>query len=191
MKKRVVLCFMLACMMTALAGCGSAESDKAYAVEVDGTEIIVGTTTAGTLFDAGYGIVALDGSSRFEVEPSTPLEKDTYYTGVFLEKDDYTIAMLGIVTDNKDVTASEAIIAEMIFSNYEDEPLDTDRIKLDGVTFTDFTTEVFMEHVPDGTVYEDGSSAYFHGTNYGIDIDYENGVPVRMEIDCKYDVDWY
>ena len=38
MKKRVVLCFMLACMMTALAGCGSAETKEAAATAAETEE---------------------------------------------------------------------------------------------------------------------------------------------------------
>ncbi len=188
--RRIGIVLIFAVMCVTFTACASVKSDKAYAVEVDGTEIIVGATTVSTLFDAGYEIMALDGSSSFDLEASYPLEKDSYYTGLFLEKDDKTIAMLHIATENKDVTASEAIIATMIFSSYDDEPLNTDMIKFDGVTLTDLTTEVFMEHVPGGTVYEDASSAYFHGTNYGVNVEYEDGVPVELEVECKYDVEW-
>ena len=38
MKKRVVLCFMLACMMTAFAGCGSAETKEAAATAAETEE---------------------------------------------------------------------------------------------------------------------------------------------------------
>ena len=189
-KRKIAAVLLCAMMCMTFTACASAESDKAYPIELDGTEIIVGTTTLSTLFTAGYEIMAVDGQSVGMVEAYTPLEKDSYYSGLFIQEDGQSIAMLHIATGSEDVTASEAVIAQLTFTGYNDEPLNTDRIKFDGVTLTDLTPEVFMEHVPAGKTYEDGSGAYFHGSDYGVSITYENGVPVKFEIERKYDVEW-
>lgn len=192
-KKHLVTILMGLMLCLSLTACDSVASDKAYPLGLDGTEILVGETTLSALYDAGYTIMALDSASsgRFELEPSYQLEKDSYYSGLFIEKDDKTLAMLQVVTDSKEVPASEAVIAFLSFAGYNDEPLDTDMITFDGVVLTDLNAEVFMEHVPGGEAREDGSGAYFYGSNYSVSIEYENGVPVEFEVAREYDVDRY
>lgn len=171
-----------------LAAC-SIGGDKAYPVGLDGTEILVGETKMSALYDAGYTIEALNATTRIgriPMEPSMELEANSIYTGILVLKDEVTVAIISVATDKKAVPASDALIGGIQVSAELDHPLDT--ITLDGVKLLEMTTDTFQEHVSGCKVREDSTSAYLYGTNYSVNVGYENGVPVSMEMKRKYDV---
>lgn len=173
-----------------LAACSSSK-DVVYPVTLDGTEIIVGETTLSTLYDAGYTIVALNIGTKMgsaELEASFELDANSYFTGLYVKKGDVKMATLAIVTDSKAVPASEAVIGTVKVNSELDHPMD--KATFDGVTISELTAETTKEHVPDGTIRDDGSAVYLHGKKYSIQVDFENGVPISLEMKRKYDVDY-
>lgn len=173
-----------------LAACSSSK-DVVYPVTLDGTEIIVGETTLSTLYDAGYTIMALNIGTKMgstELDASFELDANSYFTGLYAKKGDVKMATLAIVTDSKAVPASEAVIGTVKVNSELDHPMD--KATFDGVTISELTAETTKEHVPDSTIRDDGSAAYLHGDKYSIQVDFENGVPISLEMKRKYDVDY-
>lgn len=180
-------------LCVSLAACSSSSSgDKAYAVGLDGTEIMVGETTLSALYDAGYTIEALDQVTRIgtiPLEASYELEAKSYYSGILLYKNDTKVAMLSVATDKKAVPASEAVIAEVKVGSALKHPLDS--VTFDGVSLLELSTDAFKEHVSGSTVRDDGTSAYMMGKKYKVKVSYENGAPVELDVARNYDVDYY
>ena len=180
---------MLAALCFALSACSS-KSDKAYPVAIDGTEILVGETKAGALFDAGFTMksVAPGMIGAASISPSQPMDANSYYTGIYMMKDDVKRVSLALVTEKESVSVKDAVIASVKIDSELDYSLEG--ISFDGVALLDLTPEVLKEHVPDITDREDGSSSYFFGSNYSLRVNYTDGKPVSLEVEREYDVDY-
>lgn len=180
---------MLAALCFALSACSS-KSDKAYPVAIDGTEIIVGETKAGALFDAGFTMknVTPGAIGAADVDPSQPLDANSYYTGLYLMKDDVKRFSVALVTGKDTVLVQNAVIASVKIDSELDHPLEG--VSFDGVALPDLTPAVLKEHVPDAKDREDGSSSYFYGNSYSVRVNYTDGKPASLEVAREYDVDY-
>ena len=180
---------MLAALYLALSACSS-KSDKAYPVAIDGTEILVGETKAGVLFDAGFTMksVAPGMIGAADISPSQPMDANSYYTGVYMMKDDVKRVTLALATEKETVPVSEAVIASVAIGSELDHPLEG--TSFDGVALPDLTPEALKEHVPDAKDREDGSSSYYYGRNYSVRVNYIDGEPALLEVAREYDVDY-
>lgn len=180
---------MLAALCLALSACSS-KSDKAYPVAIDGTEILVGETKAGVLFDAGFTMksVAPGMIGAADISPSQPMDTNSYYTGVYMMKDDVKRVTLALATEKETVPVSETVIASVAIGSELDHPLEG--TSFDGVALPDLTPEALKEHVPDAKDREDGSSSYYYGRNYSVRVNYIDGEPALLEVAREYDVDY-
>lgn len=180
---------MLAALCLALSACSS-KSDKAYPVAIDGTEILVGETKAGVLFDAGFTMksVAPGMIGAADISPSQPMDANSYYTGVYMMKDDVKRVTLALATEKETVPVSETVIASVAIGSELDHPLEG--TSFDGVALPDLTPEALKEHVPDAKDREDGSSSYYYGRNYSVRVNYIDGEPALLEVAREYDVDY-
>lgn len=180
---------MTAFLCLSLAACSS-KSDKAYPVAIDGTEIIVGETKAGVLFDAGFTMksVAPGMIGMADISPSQPMDANSYYTGIYMMKDDVKRVTLALATEKETVPVSEAVIASVAIDSELDHPLEG--TSFDGVALPDLTPEALKEHVPDAKDREDGSSSYYYGRNYSVRVNYIDGEPASLEVAREYDVDY-
>lgn len=180
---------MLAALCLALSACSS-KSDKAYPVAIDGTEILVGETKAGVLFDAGFTMksVAPGMIGAADISPSQPMDANSYYTGVYMMKDDVKRVTLALATEKETVPVSEAVIASVAIDSELDHPLEG--TSFDSVALPDLTPEALKEHVPDAKDREDGSSSYYYGRNYSVRVNYIDGEPALLEVAREYDVDY-
>lgn len=189
--KKIAAVLLGGVLCLSLTACSSG-SDKAYPVGLNGTEIMVGETTLSVLYDAGYTTEALNTQTRIgtiPIEPTDELEANSYYSSIKLLKDDVSVATITLVTDKEAVPASESVIGGIKIDSGLSQPLDT--VTFDGVALTDLTIETFQEHVPGSKVNDDSTSTYHSGKNYSIDVNYENGAPVSLEVKHNYDVDYY
>lgn len=180
---------MLAALCLALSACSS-KSDKAYPVAIDGTEILVGETKAGVLFDAGFTMksVARGMIGAADISPSQPMDANSYYTGVYMMKDDVKRVTLALATEKETVPVSETVIASVAIGSELDHPLEG--TSFDSVALSDLTPEALKEHVPDAKDREDGSSSYYYGKNYSVRVNYIDGEPASLEVAREYDVDY-
>ena len=180
---------MLAALCLALSAC-SGKSDKAYPVAIDGTELIVGETKAGVLFDAGFTMksVAPGMIGAADISPSQPMDANSYYTGVYMMKDAVKRVTLALVTEKESVPVQDAVIASVKIDSELDNPLEG--VSFDGVALPDLTPAVLKEHVPDAEDREDGSSSYFHGSSYSVRVNYIDGEPASLEVAREYAVDY-
>ncbi|MCI8493631.1 MULTISPECIES: hypothetical protein [Anaerotruncus] len=192
MKKKLGLAgvlTLLTVLCLVLSACSS-KSDKAYPVVIEGTEIIVGQTKAGALFDAGFTMksIAPGMIGAADVSPSQPMDANSYYTGIYMLKDDVKRVTLALVTEKESVSVQNAVIASVKVDSELDHPLEG--VSFDGVALTDLTPSVLKEHVPDAKDYEDGTSSYFYGSSYSVCVNYIDGKPASLEVKRNYDVDY-
>lgn len=168
-----------------VSGCGAAGTDKAYPVKFDEAEVMVGETAASVLLDAGFELKEISGT---ELTADTPVEKNAYYTGINVVKDDATYAMISLAVEGKETTLSNALVAQIIVKPELGHVID--RISFDGVPLPEVTAEVFKEHVAGSTIREDGTRAFCAGDNYTSSIYYEDGKVTEMEMTRHYSVQW-
>lgn len=186
--KKLITCLMAGLLCMGMAGCSSSAGDKAYPITVDGTDIIVGETTVGTLIDAGFTIEQGGYSDDNEVPADTMLEKNSYYSGLYLHKGETKYCTLSFVTDRSDVPLTDAVIAKVII--YNDSYYLLDETMFDGVNLTEITPEIAKEHIAGAKVSEDNSSVYLSGSKYFVDVNFDENGLSNIEMKRKYDVDY-
>ncbi len=184
--KKAAAAAMALVLCLSMAACGAGGKDKAYPVSVDGTEIIVGETTMGALYDAGYTIVAYGGSESMEIDATEQLEADSYYSQVFAKKGDENLVMLAVVTEKNAIPISEAVIADVEF--FSEEGLA--KASFDGVALADLSLDTLKEHVSGISVDEEAGLASMAGNNYTLFVYFENGKVTSLEMKKNYDVDY-
>lgn len=186
--KKIIKLFMVIFVCMGLSGCAGNGGDKAYPITMEGTEVIVGETTVGTLIDAGFTIREISYSDDNEITGDTMLEKNSYYTGYYVDKDDTEYCSIAIVTDNKDIPIAEAIIAKVQIDSELSHFIDN--TTFDGVKLPDLTIDAAQEHIAGSEKSDDNSSVYLSGANYFVDVNFNNDSFTELEIKRKYDVDY-
>ena len=120
--KKFVSLLMGIVMCLTLTACDVIVSDKAYPVKFDDTEITVGTTTVGTLLDAGFEVKE-SSSDEEGYSGDLGVAKNSYFSGLIVTKGDLIYAVIDIVTGSKDTTLSEAVVAKIMASTGMDDAL--------------------------------------------------------------------
>lgn len=183
--KKLVTVLLGIVMCISVTGCVSFGADKAYPVKFDETEVLVGKTKAGALLDAGFTLKALNVG---ELPADTPLEKNMYYTGINVIKDDVTYAMIELAMGGKDGALPDAVVANIMVREELDHALD--RISFDGVLLTEVSADVFKEHVSGSKVDEEGTIAYYYGSNYMVSVSYNAGKVTELYMRKQYSVQY-
>ncbi len=188
--KKLSCLFLAIILCVSFTACVSFGSDKAYSVKFDDTEIIVGKTTVSTLLDNGF-VLMETGKAKTGNEPldgEQLLEKNSYYSGIDVEKDGVEYGVINIVTEKKDVTLSDAIIATVRV--VPDLGHAADHVSLDGVVLSDLTLDAFQEHIAGSRVYDDKSGAICMGDQYSFSVKYEGDKLAELDAHRNYSVSY-
>lgn len=178
--KKLMSLLLATTMCLFLTACGSVfVSSTAYPVLFDDTEVVVDKTKISELLDAGFDV---QDSSEESIPADTELEKNSYYSGLYVCKGDTTYAMIDVVSGSKAIPLSEAKVGNIVVTN---DYCAMDRVTFDGVPLLDVTPEVFKEHVKGAEEREDGSAVYRAGT-FPIRVEYENGEVIKFKLNKKY-----
>lgn len=184
--KKIVCLFLGIIMCMSITACGLLKTDdRVYPVKFDDTEILVGETTVSVLLDNGFIIEEIRGG---ELDKEQIIEKNSYYSGINVIKDDVEYAMISIASEKKDIPLSEAIIAKIIIKPGLEHAIE--RIYLDGVALPDLTADVFKEHIAGSKMYDDGTCAFFAGEKYTFRAYYEDGNLTEVNAVRNYSVQY-
>ncbi len=183
--KKLVCLFLGIIMCMSVTACGTLATDKVYPVKFDDTEILVGKTTVSELLDNGFILHETYGG---ELDKEQPIEKNSYYSGIIVVKDDVEYAMISVVSEKKDIPLSEAIIANILIKPSLEHAIE--RIYLDGVALPDLTADVFKEHIAGSRIYDDGTGVYCSGDQYTFRAYYEDGNLTEVNALRNYSVQY-
>lgn len=194
-------------LAVSVAGCGKqtqdgneeseAQETPLYPVSLNGTEIRVGETTMQTLLDAGFKVTVSEMTpdnqiNEYEVDPTTELEPNMYYTGGSIWITEHTFAHISFVTGETAGTLGDATVArlEVNLSSQED-AANLEKIEFNGTPVTELSREKAGEDYPnftgdEGMWFSTGGSDY----KYGLYFDRSSGTLNSFSAECKYDVDW-
>lgn len=190
---RLVLALALA--MCALGACGTEKEEKEeetlYPVALKGAEVRVGETTVQALLDEGLKITWTDENyESVEVDPSTMLEENSYYTGGNVWISDSVFANISFVTEDA-VPLGQAVVARLEFHLYGEEDQSVlEQIGFDGVPVTQWTREMAGEKYPDWTGDEVMWLHYGLDYKYDLNFDMSTGKMTQFSVEREYDVDW-
>lgn len=178
---KVFLSLILFCGI--ITGCSSkSEADKAYKINLAGTDITVGETKVSELSNSKYIL---------DVEPGQMLEKDSYYHGIaFYDENEEWIGHIDIATEDEDIPLEEGIIAAVRVYGAEDgEEKDLSNITIEGVKLSEMTLDKAKETFTG--MESDEDSVWIPNGEYGFRISYnEDGSLDEFSHDKVYDVDW-
>lgn len=200
MKKTIKAVVPLLSILILLTGCqagGSATKDETtlYPITIDGYEIVVGQTTAQTLLDAGLAITMpstdADGQTQqYDVDGAAELEKNSYYRGCLVWFTEDMYATIALVTENKAIPMSEAVIAffsiDLIYGNANE----LERFAFNGVPVSELGREKATELLPkfegDDMIRHDYTNEHscqisFNAAGTGLD---------AFSVQKTYNVDW-
>lgn len=181
--KKLVSLFLGLILCLSVAGCDRiVTSDKAYPVAFDDFEITVGKTTVSELLDAGFSITE-DGE---EIPADTGVDKNSYYSGIRVNKGDLEYGTIDLMSKSNG-TVSDTIIAKIMVRNTTDSAFD--QIKLDGVSMSEVTPDVFAEHIA-GSKNSDGTYGIASGTNYRVEGYFEDGKATGLNMVRRYNVQY-
>lgn len=183
--KKLVCLFLGIIMCMSVTACGALGTDKVYPVKFDDTEILVGETKVSVLLDNGFILQEIRGG---ELDKEQPLEKNSYYSGIDVIKDDVQYAMISIVSEKKDIPLSEAIIAQIIIKPSLEHAIE--RASLAGVALPDLTADVFKEHIAGSEMYDDGTGVFCAGEQYTFRAYYEDGNLTEVNAVRNYSVEY-
>lgn len=193
-----LLCLLLA---LALAVCGfSACSEEKkeepeetlYPITLKGAEVRVGETTVQALLDEGLQVTWIDENyEHIEVDPSTVLEANAYYTGGSVWVSDSLSASISFTTGEEAVPLGQAVVARLEFHlvGEQDEAV-LGQVSFDGVPVTQWTREMAGEKYPDWTGDEVMWLHYGLDYKYDLNFDMETGKMTQFAVERTYDVDW-
>mgnify|MGYP007121861837 CR=1 FL=1 len=173
------LCCMLACCFVFLVGC-SKDSGTPPEVLIDGTPVVVGQTTPGSLKEAGFTTNHLE---KMLVE----LPDKSWTSSIYLRKENSSYASLTLTNDSeKAKIVSQCVIQELGFFGLEDTHKDLD-LTINGINPIGKTQEELAELYPGLELDDDGGDYLFHyltDGDYSICFQYEKGV--LTDIDVKH-----
>lgn len=177
----IVLSILLGSMLT---GCGGG-SNEPYAVTVDGTQLVPGTTTVQQIADWGYEmsdvtgrewVMDEDGNGGFAYvyvyDLTSAAEAMTVYPGIALLKEGEKIASLSIVNDSQsEIPLSEC---KLVTVTVNDDDLDAEKVSIESVSFADLSAEALTETLGKPNT-DTGSKTEWRRGDYTLQIDYEDG----------------
>lgn len=189
------LALALLLVLCGLGACSGGEEEKPeetlYPITLSGTEIRVGETTVQALLDKGLKVTWSDENyEQIEVDPSTTLEENSYYTGGSIWISDSLFAHISFATEEA-APLGQAVIARLEFQLYgeEDESV-LEEISFDGVPVTQWTRDMAGEKYPDWTGDEVMWLHYGLDYKYDLNFDISTGKMTKFIVERTYDVDW-
>ncbi len=182
--KKFAAGMLCAAMCLVLASC--TPKGQAYPVNIGGVEVMVGQTTVSAFLDAGYTIRALNEQGNMgNVDAQAQLNADSYYSNLYLAKNDVNLAYIEVTTDQA-VSLGGGIIAKVLVDTAQGHLLDG--VTFDGVALAELTPEVLAQHVEGCKTSEDGTTCTLEGKEYSVRAAFSGGQLVSMEMSCNFDV---